>query len=72
MRECVDMLSGKLTISIDLELAWGVWDTVTADPRSASFRLLRPSSNVTSSAWLDGSCGCPRNIHYGLATMKSC
>ncbi|HEV7463198.1 MAG TPA: hypothetical protein VGN85_04715 [Methyloceanibacter sp.] len=22
-------MTGKLTISIDLELAWGVWDTVT-------------------------------------------
>jgi peptidoglycan/xylan/chitin deacetylase (PgdA/CDA1 family) len=25
------MAKGKLTISIDLELAWGVWDTLTAD-----------------------------------------
>lgn len=25
------MIPGKVTLSIDLELAWGVWDTVTAD-----------------------------------------
>jgi hypothetical protein len=25
------MTTGKVTLSIDLELAWGVWDTVTAD-----------------------------------------
>ena len=25
------MARGKLTISIDLELAWGVWDVLTAD-----------------------------------------
>jgi hypothetical protein len=25
------MTTGKVTLSIDLELAWGVWDTITAD-----------------------------------------
>ena len=25
------MAKGKLTISIDLELAWGVWDVLTAE-----------------------------------------
>ena len=24
-------MTGKLTISIDLELAWGVWDTITPE-----------------------------------------
>jgi hypothetical protein len=36
------MTKGKLTISIDLELAWGVWDTVTAEDLRLAETAERP------------------------------
>ena len=36
------MTKGKLTISIDLELAWGVWDTVTAEDLRLAESAERP------------------------------
>ena len=40
---------GKVTISIDLELAWGVWDTATAD----DLRLAEEAERPICSALLD-------------------
>jgi hypothetical protein len=36
------MTIGKVTISIDLELAWGVWDTATADDLRQAEAAERP------------------------------
>jgi hypothetical protein len=36
------MTPGKVTLSIDLELAWGVWDTVTADDLRFAETVERP------------------------------
>jgi hypothetical protein len=36
------MTTGKVTLSIDLELAWGVWDTITADELQLAETAERP------------------------------
>src|ERR1700730_6272326 len=36
------MTTGKVTLSIDLELAWGVWDTITADDLRLAETAERP------------------------------
>src|SRR5260221_5718970 len=36
------MPTGKVTLSIDLELAWGVWDTITADELRLAETAERP------------------------------
>jgi len=43
------MTVGKVTISIDLELAWGVWDTATAD----DLRLAEAAERPICAALLD-------------------
>jgi hypothetical protein len=35
-------MTGKLTISIDLELAWGVWDTITPERLRLAEEAERP------------------------------
>src|ERR1700730_8077474 len=43
------MTTGKVTLSIDLELAWGVWDTITAD----DLRLAETAERPICAALLD-------------------
>jgi hypothetical protein len=43
------MPTGKVTLSIDLELAWGVWDTITAD----DLRLAETAERPICAALLD-------------------
>jgi peptidoglycan/xylan/chitin deacetylase (PgdA/CDA1 family) len=43
------MTTGKVTLSIDLELAWGVWDTVTAD----ELRLIETAERPICTALVD-------------------
>ena len=43
------MTTGKLTISIDLELAWGVWDTATPEDLRLAETAERPICAAGSS-----------------------